>query len=298
MFTKLLFKPTDNIAKEVAHIYEHEFINNFYIFLESKDINPGTIGWVNGDTFDDIIAIEAGFYSENVARLFDDFAKNHELRHDTLQKSIDQISLEENSSQAIENHDELKCQLTMLHRIEWVALDKDAKIHRPAKVAKLPAPIRTKAAAEPPKEVAISVFIETDSDSVLGLFSRFSIILLDIIHYQLSKLIPVYVTDTSQFLFTDEIAQRKLTIKVSSDVSTAFLENTVRGILNDITLDAIYQPALAHFETFSSEPLWVFQAIDNYRTSGVIASNRAATKLASEKNIETILEKIDIFVQV
>ena len=124
MHTKLIFKPTNNISREVAHIYEHEFINNFHEHLEAANINPGLIGWINGDTFDDIISIEAGFYDEKVAKLFDNFTSNYKSKNKILQKSLDQIQLEDGLVQSIDNYGELQRQFSALDKIDWVDLSK------------------------------------------------------------------------------------------------------------------------------------------------------------------------------
>lgn len=298
MLTKLLFKPTDNISRSVAHIYEHEFINGFYNFLDTNHINPGIIGWINGDTFDDGIFIEAGFYSKKISQLFDDFTKNYSPQYGSLQKSLSQIGLECGRTHTVKSSDMLKQQLALLDQLDWIDLHKDTSIHQFKTVTKLPSPIQTKIMDKPPKEITLGIFIETNSHNLIGLFSRLSILILDMIVYRIAKSTPIYITDTSPLLYADGIAQRTVNVKIYPNTAIASLEKTLRKTMSTITLDEIYKPALTHLEVFSSEQLWVFQAIDNYRTSGVIASGQAIIKQATRQNIAAVINNLDCYIDV
>lgn len=55
---------TKDIDFDVAHLYEHMLIDSFNILLENRDRSKYLNGWVDGETFPEIIYIETGFYND------------------------------------------------------------------------------------------------------------------------------------------------------------------------------------------------------------------------------------------
>src|SRR5690606_8318287 len=65
-----------SVDNDVAHLFEHLIINGFFSYIEKEGYHPAFIGWVTGETFDNILFINAGFYDGKVASLFDTYLEH------------------------------------------------------------------------------------------------------------------------------------------------------------------------------------------------------------------------------
>lgn len=78
LHTRLYYLDTCAFEYETAHLYEHLVIHSFTQQLRTHNLPLFLSGWVSGQTFREIMYIEAGFYSQAAAELFDTYMQSSE----------------------------------------------------------------------------------------------------------------------------------------------------------------------------------------------------------------------------
>ncbi|HUC96233.1 MAG TPA: hypothetical protein VMR16_01030, partial [Candidatus Saccharimonadales bacterium] len=64
LYTSLIKVDVSDIDWQVAHLFEHMVINSFYQKAVSDNIRTEMLGWVNGETFNEVLFFDIGFYDK------------------------------------------------------------------------------------------------------------------------------------------------------------------------------------------------------------------------------------------
>lgn len=279
---------THSFDWDIVHLFEHLLIQGFFDILPQYGYRPELIGWVNGDTFEDMLFIDCGFYEPEVAQLFDDYM--HDLPEFTEEQVQAILSTVECESQSIATITDMKAclsQLLILSKSTWSGESKTREVH--------PQVLKYKKSKRSFEEMRVIVSSKTLSEEEQKLFQRTYVIVYDIISRDLQKHQGVYFNDSSEvrsddkgtFGFGFELTAKK-------PIKAEYVVSAVAEAIKKFPLAGHFSQVKAHFDTFADEP-WLQNApVDYYRYTGIVTTNREIADLATLENFESLLSKLEV----
>lgn len=126
-----LYKNISKYDNEVAHIYEHIFIDTFEQFAQENSFTPGFFGYLGGRTYDTIMIIEGGFYNMKAQKLLYDFTRRPiKVADEDVQKNLAVISSELNSNIEIINRDKLITEIDEISELPFRDMEDQYELER------------------------------------------------------------------------------------------------------------------------------------------------------------------------
>ncbi|HMM62018.1 MAG TPA: hypothetical protein PKC86_00480 [Candidatus Saccharibacteria bacterium] len=300
MITYSHIKHTNTITQSVAHLYEHLFVESFYVYATEKlNIDPSIIGYIGGETFENVVFMEAWFYDDRIARLFQRFIKHEKLNFKFFDLVISQVSSEDRVEWNILNKKSLKTQLATISDIKWNPVEDLGVFEYSEKAIKKISPIEIKPNAPKYKSLLITAYVSVKDLSLneRALFLRLSTIVQDVVgsdiralgFYEQSSHPP---QELGEYLVC-KVGVTGLRVGVSNET----LQNIIEKHLQSFDWKKNKSYIKSHFSEYSKQPLWNAHPRDHLKHVSVIAGNKTVKLLATQKNILSIFNKIQIRVE-
>lgn len=295
----LLTKPTGNTPQSVAHLYEHWFIQSFYRYVEEQaGINGGVVGYIGGETYQNVTFIEAWFYDDHLAQLFEKFVLHEKLYENLFEICLHQCEAEDRELWSIPDTKRLHSQFLQLQTTPWQHIETvDPYEYSDVTPPETIDPIRIKKRASLYRTITISPYLENASLEDRAVFQRLFVILIDIVEqlircrgwYGLDNHVP---RDKDTYIFYSQSV-----VLPKRQITTTQLEHDIENLFKTFDLRANMPYIQAHFDFFGKEKLWVGRIRDQLHDTNVITSNGHIASLASPDRIEHIMHHLQVRVE-
>lgn len=293
IYTFIYTLETDCYQWDVAHLFEHLVINDFFEAVSEHGINPALIGWIRADTFEDRIFIDCGFYQSEVANLFQEYIDDLPLfSEENISIGLKVMEAEDKVAVAILDKQMLNKNIFELSQIRWNADEQKAAVGSKSEL------LQSRRAASKFRDITIGVYAEDLTKNEQILFLRFEVLLADIVIHMLRTNFHVYSRGSSPVQKQDTImgalivftlAKRPTILK---DIKT-LLELSIHNF--DVRQN--WAAVNAHFKGFSSNELWKDFAVYYYRWTGINTTTDEIASFATQENISSVLHKIKFVVR-
>ena len=290
IYTALNKLDTSDVQWEIAHLFEHLVVEGFYRTLADQGIRPDLAGWVQADTFEDMLFIDTGFYNKQTDTLFSRYIETlPQFSDDLIAHCLSTIEVEERSLVRVQNQDILHRELTKLVKRPWNRPNPQFTPATPA--------LTISRSAKSFRDITIETHAYGLTVAEQKVFLRLRTILIDHIFHAL-RISGIYARGDSSsfredghmaFLSQFTIKRGVLTLK---DVEHK-LQNTFSAFAVPEAMSAIQD----HFTAFAAESLWVSVPVEYYRTTGILTSTKEIARLADEPTITSILSKVSFVVR-
>jgi hypothetical protein len=296
LFTYVHQKEYTAASHDVAHLYEHFAIHSFYRHLESHGIQPGLIGYVNGDTFEGIIFLHALFYDQHVASLYEKFlSKPLAVDNDLMSHVLCELETEDRINLTFRDTAAFNQQFKSLIAAPWV--NNDSMGSSKLQTTELPAsPLETKKKAKDFRDISLGVYAENSGfdDNDRTLFLRLSVIIGDIVHLAVRQKLHSAAFDISPTVADDSYIGNTYKLRLKSEISLALIKTTALDKLRGLDINSAMSLISAHFDEFATHSSWRDVVIDYYRHTGIVTSNAHISSLATPERIAAIISKLKI----
>lgn len=281
----------------VAHLYEHLLIQTFQNYIEKLGYSPYLYGWVAGETFQDVIFIEYGFYNPKVEKLFEKFI-NSEDRIDSslIHNEVVRIEAEEGSLINVSNHKVLVKKLQELAEHAFVSVEKDSDIVITGDSQNSISLITQNKSKKSFKDITITVGLGEASLEEKALFLRMTPIIFDLLNslvyskglYQKHISWPIYKNNHDAMLAFSVYTIKKSTY-TNKELETLIIDALLEA---DFTKHEKELQCYAH--GFMSTPLWNTFPIDYFRYTGILVSRKNVAELLTVDNIQSVIKRLKI----
>lgn len=297
MKTYSIIKYYGSTSLDIAHAYEHLFIDSFYHHAASiLGVDRAVIGYVGGETFDGIIAIEAWFYDRKVAALFEQFLKKEHLDVSRMKVILSQISAEDHCDVVVTK--KTLSSVLAISEAPWQqvdALDPVALIGWDIKEGK---PKKTDSKTRF-KTAMITCYIPLDEMTIRdrAVFQRLSVIMVDVL--------LAYVHDNGWYQMNASTVKEKngyiyRAIAVSlpaGNTKNALIEKEAEAALHTFDVKANYAYIRSHMKSYAAEKLWNANSIERLKFSNVLVGNKKIAELVTEERVKHIFESVEVRVE-
>lgn len=294
----LLVKHVETIPQETAHLYEHMFINSFFIYVEKKlGINPKVIGYLGGETYRDIIFVEAIFYDDAVADLLETFLASRISCVASLDVCSKQCAAEDRETWRITDRGLLMEQLEALHAAPWLREEEIMPQIYTGDGKKEASPIKIQKSAKHYKSVLVTLTLNPEWVEDRAVFLRFHVILNDIISRCVEKngwyvLDALFVKDEPTYMYCG------IGVVLPRGVTTNQLIRTaIEDVLSSFDFGTNQHYLDAHFKEFGSQPRFIGRMRNNLHFSDVLASNKMIAALATPDRLQRITQTLSVKVE-
>lgn len=272
----------------IAHIYEHLLINKSHAVFFKHGINPDLFGWISGETFEEQLFLDAGFYEEKTAFLFDEFISvPHVFSEQEVRHSIATVEQEERAHTNI-SATEIQSSLHKLRTKQWNTL-----LEHPPK--NTPKDVVLKKAAKDFRDITIGIAAMHLSPNEEKVFLRCRPILSDIIFTHINSLMPAYQRGTSPAIKCEHNSKFFMIFTINKASGRMLeLEASLKKHLNTYPVAPNWEAFRAHFDGFASEELWRDSAVEYFRNTGIVTTPDEINHLATRPTIEKIFANLHI----
>lgn len=271
---------------DVAHLYEHLLIEAWHDELIKNGYGNALFGWVTGETFEDFLFFDAGFYDPGVAKLFDTFIySGPSFSVKNIEKSLAVIGAEEGVEFTVTDMDILYAEIQRLSSHSAPS----------ASIKDLPILLQFQKKANLYRDVSLVIAANDLSDVEQKLFLRFKAMLIDIINRAIASKYIAYGQGHSEFAKRDEnIAyMSKITLKKGQG-TLAQLADNLQSVVRDFPVEENWSQIATHIKVYASEPLWRASSIEYYRETGITTTPIEIANLATIENVQSLFSKISI----
>lgn len=262
-----------NISPVVAHLYEHVYIAGFDKFLREKGKSPSLKGWLSGETFDEVIFLEYGFYSKEIADLFSEYSTTiKSIDKNLVNNEISRIECELKQNTTISDFDKLFVDLELLNKIGFKDIGKRDAAEYINPVAEVSSPVQLKQSNKFNEfDVTISLKSKNNLD-VVGLLRLYPLI-ADSLHEQLGN-IGTYISTTDVPVYNKESGIIKVSVALIAN--SKLHHNEIEG-QSSLAISMLKQDILDtgisdYLDVFVNTPTWSHFPLEYYSQTGILAS--------------------------
>jgi len=297
MKTYTYIKLLPSTSLDVAHIYEHLFIDSFYKYASAElKIDPAVIGAVSGQTYNGIVFIDAWLYDRRVVKLFEQYVENEVLDMSLLKTVADQTAAED--SRTMKVTESLNQIISELKNTKWQYIDAveptlyaDTVIDD-KKLDDQNSSIRY-------KSVLVTLYIPlaklTLEDRVV--FHRLSVMVHDIV--------AAFVRQNGWYVLDNTIVKEKggyisrgLSINLpQSAIKNSELESKLEDKIHTFNTEVNYSYIHSHLVEYAKQQLWTSDVANRLKYTDIIFSNKSVPKLATQKRVDALLDLIEVRVE-
>jgi hypothetical protein len=281
---------TSDTQWQVAHLFEHLIIHDFFAHIERLGIDPSMIIWINGETFESQLYLDAVFYDKYHHGIFNSYIRNiPSFSDDSINYCLAAISAEGKINLTVEDRTKLTFELDKLRERKWNKTITDSK-SEPLHV------LSERRSSKSFRDITIiTSFLDLTEDEQ-KLLLRLRILAMDLATVALLPIPGIYHRGHSDMLRNESDMAFMSQLTISRGTSVKHLQDHLKSVqtfLNHIDMDSIRK----HFDAFNSEPLWQNAPIDYYRSTGIITTNDEIANLATRNNIISLFAKIKFTVR-
>jgi hypothetical protein len=296
----LIYKEFSGIDPEVAHLYEHIFIIGFDNYLKQQNLLPSLKGWLGGRTFNDILFVDYGFYSQTYLDAFKSYStKPIELTNKEINFALSCISCESKIKTKVKNNKSLLNQLNRLHSTKFTEQEESKKskfINEQILNPNLLPLELEKSKVSQYKEYNLAILTKlnniNESTAILRLFP----ILQDIVEESISD-IPHYNQSQSDITYNHEKSMASVSLKIILDKSEDIneLTNTINHHFVNYNSAQLCSFMPDFVDSLTKVPTWKYLPLDYYEATGILTSNKLiAESLLDNKIVKNILKNTKV----
>lgn len=296
----LIYKEFSGIDPEVAHLYEHIFIIGFDNYLKQQNLLPSLKGWLGGRTFNDILFVDYGFYSQTYLDAFKSYStKPIELTNKEINFALSCISCESKIKTKVKNNKSLLNQLNRLHSTKFTEQEESKKskfINEQILNPNLLPLELEKSKVSQYKEYNLAILTKlnniNESTAILRLFP----ILQDIVEESISD-IPHYNQSQSDITYNHEKSMASVSLKIILDKSEDIneLTNTINHHFVNYNSAQLCSFMPDFVDSLTKVPTWKYLPLDYYEATGILTSNNLiAESLLDNKIVKNILKNTKV----
>lgn len=286
----LIYKEFSGIDPEVAHLYEHIFIIGFDNYLKQQKLLPSLKGWLGGRTFNDILFVDYGFYSQTYLDAFKAYStKPIELTNKEINFALCCISCESKISIKVKNNKSLLNQLNRLQSTKFIEQEDSKKSkfieEQILNPNLLPLELE-KSKVSKYKEYNLAILTKlnniNESTAILRLFP----ILQDIVEESISG-IPHYNQSQSDITYNHEKSMAYVSLKIILDKSEDISEftNTINHHFVNYNSAQLCSFMPDFVDSLTKVPTWKYLPLDYYEATGILTSNKLIADSLLDNNI-------------
>lgn len=281
----------------VAHLYEHLLIRSFHELVGVKGYSPYLYGWVGGETFQDVMFIEYGFYSSAVEQLFANFMNGHQrIKLTALDNEITRLEAEDNVIITVKNRKQLEQMLHGMDQATFIKVDATNSIEQLAEAAENSSVLQEKRSKKSFKQVAVVVGLPSASLEEKALFMRLTPIIFDAIDRKLFDM-GLYQNETSWPLYSiphDAMLAHAIYTVKRGTMLNKYIEVAAKEALKEINLHGHEQELRYFADGFAGTPNWHTFPMDFFRYTGIFTSREQIAKLLTVSNAQSVLQKLKV----
>lgn len=295
---------TIDVPGDIAHVYEHLFIESFYKFMIKNNTSPELEGGLVGEVVGGIIFLEYLLYNDKTEDLLKEYITlNHKVDKTLLESSIKTVESENYKPLEI-NKDEFNKWIEILDSRETVNVDEMPEALDLRKVA-----LKHKKEKESTDE-QIKMFRER----TIRFGMQFKNIEQHTAMMRLTPLINNVVMDELTMLGAYSrgmgYANRKmnlpdvdlltLIVTISKDVPSAHIKHVVKTGLNKLKNAIKQHPEMvkAYIDCFEAMPNWHSYPVDYFKHTAILTSRKLINKNFTPENLLEILDTLEFEVKI
>ncbi len=294
MYVNVLAKQNKLYAQDVAHLYEHMIIESFYQKIEKElHINSGVIGYIGGNTYQNIIFLETWFYNKTISDMFKKYIQEN-LSLDILDLSIQQCEAEDREIWNISDKHVLFDQFNLLDGTPWVNGRTIKPFIYSNEVHKNASPIIIKKSAKSYRSVMIIINLKEQSIEEKAVFIRLYVIIEDLIerYTRLNGWYRLYSSSTYQ---DGDTIYSKLKISLPKNQQTnKIIQTDLQTFITNTDVNSIIGLINDHFHEYVRQKTWTGRIVDDLHNIDIIVGNYHITKLATKERVTKIIRNIHI----
>jgi hypothetical protein len=300
LFTYVHRKEYANVSQDIAHLYEHLVIYSFQLHLKSLGIYPGLIGSISGETFEQVIFLNATFYDQRVADAYKHFLiAPQSVDAALIPQMLAECEVEDGVTFEIQDKDEMNVQLNSLVAMSWV--DNDFAVSHFIDETKVPeVALNTKRTAKEFRDISLGFYFESEAldQDEETLFLRLSVIIEDIVNFGIrEKVHGMYHMGRAPISIYNDAMIGGMHLRFKKDVSLRLIKEVAESVLTSFDMVSAVPFIMAQFKEFADRATWKNSVIDYYRHTGMVTSNAYIASLATPERIASIMSKIRIHVR-
>lgn len=286
---------------DIAHLYEHLLIRKFQSVLVLAGFSPYLYGWVEGETYRNIMFIDYGLYNPKVEELFLEFmGRKTRIDYSFVDLEIARIGTEALSTVTVLNKEELIKDLARLDKQPFINLQENTtnklyQMGEPETQVK-PELFTEKRSKKSFRKVAVVAGIEDMTLEEKAIFLRLTPILTDCITNSLYDL-GMYGNDYSgpkyNSKFNAMLVYKTFTIRRSTYSNYDIQKAAAQAIANIDLSNSAYE-LQCYLDGFLSTPNWATFPLDYFRDTGMVVSKKQICELITADNVHKLLERIQI----
>lgn len=275
---------------DIAHVYEHLVILGAKKYLRDHGINQDLFGWVTGTTFENRLFIDAVFYHERSAEVFDTYMTGGiSVSRQGVEDAVSTVEAEE-KSRFVGNKGILIEPLRCLSRQKW-------NTEVTAENGVQTSGVLFRSAAASFRDVSISIGAEGLSSEEQKIFLRLRPMLQDIVSNYLSHDVVLYERGASSMFKDDNSSDMHFIVVATTrglSGSLVRMADDLRHHLVEYPIKELWGDFQAHFGAFAGEPLWKSAATEYYRTTGIITTPKEIAGLASVARSQKVFSMLQV----
>lgn len=284
--TRVLFLPTDDVNQATAHLFEHLLILKFFAQMQQAGRHPALFGWLLGETFQEGIFFDAGFYGQENADFFEVFLSQQLTFSKTeIAFALETIAAEQRSNLTITNPNSLQNALAILSN--RLSLDSQS-------VTRTPTQIITQSAHDQFTDITFEIELQSQEIPLQKLFLRATVLITDIIKQALYRKLAYYCEGESPVATLDGFQSVIMIIRMRNGFDLQQLQQFCQSTIDNFDVKNHFLAIEKHFQAFANEPSWQNLPIEYFRHSNILTTNQEIAQLATIDNFKKVLQATKI----
>lgn len=291
---KLYQLDTSHAQWQVAHLFEHLVIRGYYELLKQRDIRSEGVVWITGETFEDRLYIDAGFYDTDLLRIFETYTS--EPKHFTdenIEFALATMSAEDRITLTVIDKSLLHRQLKELDKSLHIqeSVSDDTSIWHDT--------LHEQKAAKHYRDITVVTHFRGLDEEEQKLLLRLYVFFIDINEEAVFDLPGIYHKGTSILAkHGDEMAFVTI-YAVHNDHKITDLKKRFADItFTDADILALDTQVSQHLEGYASEQLWRNMPVEYYRNTGIATTTEEIAGLYTTERLRALYTKVSRRVRV
>jgi hypothetical protein len=282
---------------DVAHLYEHMFFEGFYDLVRRRGVDPGVIGYLTGETFEDVIFINVGFYNKEIADMYEDYLASNAVDPSFIDIGISRCEAEDRVTFIIPDKPELLRQIKSFDAFPWTEVSGITPEFIDDKESDESIYIQKKKTAKRFRTVRMAMYLKEPSIEEAAVWLRLSVVMDDVMTCAIREIYPSYALDSEPTMRKGDMIVRIMDHRFERNVTLKQIRDSMKATLENFDYTTNMPYILEHFATYGEQELWVDVAVQYYRFAGYLVGNKKIMELATPQMIERIIKKLQVKVQ-
>lgn len=283
---------------EVIHLYEHMVLNCVTALLQASGYGKTFFGWTEGTAYLKRIYIHAGFYSKEVADIFDNFMLRSEshISLDDIEHEIRLLEAEKRIVFDIPDATALRDALVRLDTLPWHNAEDITSpfVLEPFLKNTDHTLLPFHKSAKSFRDIAAGIYIDSITAEEIALLTRVSIPVLSMFNAVMSDL-HGYEKEYFNVRIRDDFrvaTGARYTVRRGT-VTAAQIKARLQQVLSEFDVSA-WQDKDAFFDAFVHSPYYTESVLDHYDDVGLVATRQQISALATNDNLAKLFKRMNV----